>query len=395
MAEALALLRAKREAEQLARAETVAPEGWTRGREWQGDRGVGSTGPVPDGVTLAEEEMLQRAGFDPDEWSIIPPINHREWDANLGNGEVRKFHYNRFNVVRKVTAGHSADELLKVINRRRPHKPGTVDGAAPVFNLAIADLQLFKLENSISGEDQAERFFRAVDQAVAEYKLLRKARGYDHVHIAFLGDCVEGFVSQGGANAWRTTAGMMEQFRVFRRLVLYTIDAFRTIASKITVTSVPGNHGDVNRQVNTTFDDNYDVEALVAVQDMMDLNPEAYGHVETFLPKYDTMEVTLQVGDTIITHIHGHQMRPNKEWDWWKGQAFDPNNPPSQSTILLHGHGHHFHSESKGGKLHIMAPAFELNSQWWINKTGERGDPALMTFETQGGKAHRFAFHRG
>jgi hypothetical protein len=46
------------------------------------------------------------------------------------------------------------------------------------------------------------------------------------IYLAHLGDCIEGMVSQGGANTWRTTLTTTEQVRLYRRLLIEQVKAF-------------------------------------------------------------------------------------------------------------------------------------------------------------------------
>lgn len=202
---------------------------------------------------------------------------------------------------------------------------------------------------------------------------------------------MEGFVSQGGKNAWRTELTLTEQLRLTRRPMLHAIDSFAPLTERLTVVSVPGNHDEAVREPGmTTYDDSFAVDSLIAVQDAMNMNPLVYGHVETFVPKRDQLTVTLDVNGTIITHAHGHQWRTNKHWDWWKGQAFEPGSDIGQAHMLIAAHGHHLHIEQKGSRTYIMNPAQESESTWWKNKTGDHGAPGALTFITENGQGRGY-----
>lgn len=382
-------------AEKLAAVKTAAPEGWQRGREVIGDKGSGATGPMEPGAAANEADLLKLAGFDPEAWAIVGDVQFRCWDANVGGGEIKTMEYRRFAVRKRESSMADLEDLIRVVKRRSKARPVESAGEAPVFALLIADLQSGKMDGD-GPEGMVARFHDALNKVVAEYKEFRKRTGGSRVFIALLGDCIEGFVSQGGKNAWRTVLSLTEQLRLYRRLILMAIDAFRKIASEITVAAIPGNHGEAVREpVMTTYDDSYDVDSLVAVQDAMDLNPAAYGHVTTVVPQRDSLTIVMPVGDSTVVLAHGHQFRPGKAFEWWEGQAFEPGADIGKATILLHGHGHHFEVGTRGSRMHIMAPAMEAESVWWKNRTGQHGDPGLLTLELKGGRAQRMTIHRG
>jgi predicted phosphodiesterase len=203
---------------------------------------------------------------------------------------------------------------------------------------------------------------------------------------------MEGFVSQGGKNAWRTELTLTEQLRLTRRLFLYAIDQFAPLTERLTVVSVPGNHDEAVRSPGmTTYDDSFAVDALVAVTDAMQLNPAVYGHVETFIPRRDELSVTLDVNGTVLTHYHGHQHRRGKHWEWWQGSSFDRRYPDLyQADVALSAHGHTFQLDTKGDRTWIMTPAQEQESTWWRHRTGDRGAPGALIFTTEGGRAGGF-----
>lgn len=376
-----------REAEKMAAAKTAAPAGWERGNERLGDRGVGCTGPMEPGETATEAVLLDRAGFDPDEWMIVGDIGYREWDANVGGGVIKTMQYRKFSVRRRQRTDHDFEEVIKSVGRKR-RQPVSGRGAG-TFHFANGDWQLGKADGD-GVQGTVDRIVASIDAGAAAFKQSRK-KETAFAHLTFLGDCMEGFVSQGGKNAWRTELTLTEQIRLMRRLMLYGIDAFAPLTERLTVVSIPGNHDEAMRQpVGTTYDDSFAVDALVAIQDAMNLNPAAYGHVETYVPRRDSLTVTLDVNGTVITHAHGHQWRPNKHWDWWKGQAFEPSNDISQSTLLLSAHGHHFQVDSKGSHTWVMTPAQEQLSTWWFNQTGDMGAPGALTFTTENGLAKGF-----
>lgn len=377
---------ATKPAVELAAVQRQAPKGWQAGKEMIGDEGIVTTRGAVE-VDAREETLLTNSGFDPAEWTITGPIRHSTWEAQTPSGiqELTSF---RFNVQRISPVRTDIEELLKNVRRRKSApKPGA--GAA-TFHLANGDYQFGKKDGDGTA-GTLDRVIKSIDIAASEFRQSRK-HSTAFAHLSFMGDCLEGFVSQGGKNAWRTELTLTEQLRLTRRVFLYAIDQFAPLTERLTVVSVPGNHDEAVRSPGmTTYDDSFAIDALVAVTDAMALNPAVYGHVETFIPRHDELSVTLDVNGTVVTHYHGHQHRRGKHWEWWQGSSFDRRYPDLyQADVALSAHGHTFQLDTKGDRTWIMTPAQEQESTWWRHRTGDRGAPGALIFTTEGGRAGGF-----
>lgn len=337
-----------------------------------------ATGAKPSDFEATHENLLKDRGYDPAEWRITS-VTDSEWDVQTKTGPTQ-FQAFKFTAVPRG-AGEAErpdiEELLAIVNAPTKSAVGLVESGNAAWIHALGDLQLFKVDGD-GVEGTLRRVLASIDEGVQQlrWRTLRPA----HVHIAWLGDCIEGFVSQGGKNAWRTNGTVTEQVRLLRRIMLYAIDAYAPYCKRLTVVSVPGNHDEAMRHpVNTRSDDSWAIDALVAVSDAIELNRDKYGHVECYVPGNDQQDVTLEIGGLVTTHVHGHQYRIGKEWDWWKGQAFG-GQQAGLAKLLLYGHQHHFSIDSKGDRLRVCVPALEAESTWWKHKTGEVGAPGGLVF---------------
>ncbi len=374
-------------------AQRATPKTWGASAVEEGDKLEATTSPVEQGDTVDEAWMLADRGYDPELWRIVGAIRNSSWDVQAKGGEQKRFTAYRFNAVRRGAPGADIDELIQLINTAPACKalaPAAIVGYPPAAWVhALGDLQLGKSDGD-GTEGIVKRVMESIDSGAHAYYELPATSRPKHVHLAFLGDCIEGFVSQGGRNAWRTELTVTEQVRVLRRLMLYAIDAYAPLAARVTVVSVPGNHDEAMRMpVSTRSDDSWAVDALVAVSDAIKLNPAAYGHVECYVPGPDEQDVTMEVGGCVVTHIHGHQHRQGKHWDWWKGQAFG-GQQAGLATLLLAGHEHHFQIDTKGNRIRVCVPAFELESTWWRLRTGEVGQPGGLAFIIRDGVPNGF-----
>lgn len=366
----------------------------TKQFEVQGDTAT-AVYNVPAGEQAPHSNAaLIEHGLDPTEW-VMTGFKSSEWTMANGDTGVS----NRATFARKAQAPErlNIDELIEPIQRylprgvRRPH-----DDMDYGFIVALGDMQFGKID----GDDVAGTLDRTIAYLNKAADLLwTYAARYpiNHVHIAWLGDHVEGFVSQGGANTFRTSLTMNEQIRLVRRVMLHALLTFADTADRVTMAAVPGNHGEPQRfggKGITRYDDSHDTESLIAVADAAALNPAAFEHVEFYVPSTDEMTVVLDVAGTTVGHVHGHQFTRGKVFDWWKGQAFDPDNPLGKAELLLAGHLHHEHIESDGKRLFVQVPSMESESTWFRHRTGTSGNPGLIVAVTKDGVTSPLEFVR-
>jgi predicted phosphodiesterase len=287
-------------------------------------------------------------------------------------------HYYRLTLRRRQLVA-DLDELIKAA-KRRAKTPPELTRTDQAFILALGDLQLGKMDGD-GVEGTTERFLAATDQAVRRYKDVAKG---SPVYLIHLGDCIEGFVSQGGANAWRTVLTVTEQVRLYRMLLLEQVKAFANVVPELTVVGIPGNHDEANRPIHT-YGDSWAIDAVSAVRQAIEF-AGSYDHVKLYAPARDELTLTLNIAGTIVGMAHGHQWRNvNQTATWWAKQAHG-RQPIGDADILLSAHFHHLRIEQTGSdKTWIQVPALESGSQWWKHRTGEWGQPGVVTALVGGG----------
>jgi len=324
-------------------------------------------GVIPDGYRA----RLVEARHQTHGWT-----RQRDPNGEKTQAVTRPIWFYRF-AIEPINGLINVDELISHVKSRRPVKQSTTTDV--VFHFAAGDLQLGKMDGD-GTQGIIDTYMASVAKAVDQWKAYKRPP----VHIAFLGDCLEGNQSQGGRNMWRTHLTVTEQLRLFRRLILHTIDAFAA-APQITVDVVNGNHDDVQRQITTRADDGHATESAVAIAEALALNPERYGHVHVYVPGVDEDHIVRKINNTVIVMAHGHQWSRGKSLDWWKGQAFNLQ-PAQAGHILLHGHEHEFSIQSRRDRLVVCVPALESESTWWKHKTGDQGKRGCITFTTHDGE---------
>lgn len=279
-----------------------------------------------------------------------------------------------------------ASDLIAAIGKRRP-TVRTTDTHAHTAVLAVADLQLGESDRAgnLSTDDTLEALFAAFDQATATIKQDIKRGHTTAVAVTFLGDCVQGFLSQNGALTWRTDLTITEMLRVYRRVALEIVKRLADLGAPLQVIAVGGNHGEATRMPQTRYDDNHDVEALIAVADTLNA-VGGYDHVTFTFPTADDDMVTVELPDgTILTSLHGHQWTgpASGAAKWWAGQTLGRTR--HTGDILLSGHRHHLYLEDIGGRWAVTAPAMVGPSAWWTRKTGQQSRRGLLLLHTHAG----------
>lgn len=327
---------------------------------------------VPAGWAVRLVEMR----YDPAGW-------HR--DAPEEKAVTRPVWRYRFKVEPAGPGSADIEELIALT--RAATAPAELPAAGPrAYVVAIGDTQFGKVDGD-GLEGTIKRVLASTEAAADRLaELIDAGKGPEVVYICWLGDCIEGFVSQGGGNAWRTPTTLTEQVRIVRRLMLQQIDVFRELAPKVVLLSIPGNHDEAVRfgKQTTRYDDSWAVEAAVSVSDAMEINPEAYGHCSVKVPGRDELTLTIDMAGTIVGLAHGHQMRAGKAHEWWAGQAHGLQ-PIGEAVLLLTAHFHHLVIERPGYKTWIQIPAMEHSSVWWRHLKGQVAPHGIVTMLVGGG----------
>ncbi|MDH6462028.1 hypothetical protein M2302_002203 [Micromonospora sp. A200] len=371
-------------------ARTTDPErDFTRQVEVTGDvAAVTVRGPQGEVTEDAAVAHLRAQGLDPSAW-VATGFRSSEWTMASGETGVST----RFTFARAGSAEADRPNLDELFSAIKPYE-GLLHENRPTgdhgFIVALGDMQFGKIDGD-GVEGTLNRTIDCLNKAADLLCEYQSRFDIGHVHIAWLGDHIEGFQSQGGANVWRTPLTLNEQIRLTRRVMLHALTTFAPMTGKVSMAAVPGNHGEAVRFVGkgvTRYDDSHDTESLIAVADAAALNPEAFGHVGFFVPQTDELTVVLDVAGTVVAHAHGHQWRAGKHFEWWRGQAFNRSSAMHQADLLLAGHLHHEHVDSDGPRTFLQPPAMESESTWWRHAKGTTGAPGLIVAVTKDGQTN-------
>ncbi|AHB79565.1 hypothetical protein PBI_VALIDUS_35 [Mycobacterium phage Validus] len=353
---------------------------WRPAVEFDSRGAVIETGHVEaePGQPIEYAEILRSVGKDPERWRIVEVLRESHWQT-YDERWLAAYRLRCEPIDRDTTTGL---EALIADARKVP----TIDPATSSpywFVFQAGDLQLGKRSRDGSTEQIVERFVQSLDAAGRQYRELA-ARGIAGVQISMPGDCIEGVVSQKGANSWLTQETIAEQFRLLRRLMLEAVDTFRA-APAVYLDVVNGNHDQANRAWNTNPGDGWATEAAVAVRDAMKLNEQAYGHVEVRIPEPWSGSMTVPVGDTVVTVMHGHQAPKGKALEWLAKQAVH-NQPAGACQVLQHGHWHVGAVEMHATKTIVCSPTFDCGSDWYRERQGGESRRGAFTYLLRGGE---------
>jgi predicted phosphodiesterase len=248
----------------------------------------------------------------------------------------------------------------------------------------VGDTQVGKVDGDGS-PGIVTRFLSELDDAVARYQRAPA----ETVVLPWLGDCIEGIWSQGGALRMRLDLAPAEQVRVFRRLMWAQVKAFaRVHQGVIEVPVVPGNHDETVRtgdKMSTRYDDSWAVDGASAVADGCAENPALADRVRFIFPQRDQLGIVREYEGLAVGMTHGHQFGRDP-FKWWDQQA-GGRTPLGDCDVLLAAHLHHLHVKDHGGsRLFMQIPSLDGGSTWFKHRAGQDAPSRMVTFRIDSGQ---------
>ena len=365
------------------------PKGWEPGVTYDPLSGSGQitvqSDDEPDPAIW--EHLIADWGLDPQRCAIVPgSVQIRAWDANVGDGEIRRLKYYRATITARKPSESRADvdELCKQVMKRKPRKPVEVDEPRAMV-VSLSDFQLGKGEGDGSA-GTIGRLMDARDALVQRLKQLKRiGRPVGTLYLIGMGDIVEGCDGHYAAQTFTVDLDRAQQNRVARRIILQYVDAVVDLVPRIVLGAVPGNHGE-NRKDGKAFTnvatDNDDLTVFETVGEIMAANPDRYGHVSVCLAQDYTM--ALDIEGVVVAFTHGHTARKSGHAaavveDWWRGQAMG-RQTVADADILVAGHRHHLVVSEATGRTFLQCPAMDPGSEWYTAATGNHSPAGMLTF---------------
>lgn len=358
------------------RMQTRFGSAWTPGVEVGTEDGEIRT--IPQNYTPFEPEdaeLLRSLDVDPEQWEIVTRRESR-WQSASGDWlRAYKASLKRRGRTHGDLPAEAMNEILGAYTKpvARPSYRGDSTLIVPV-----GDLQAGKVDGGGSGAliDRFGALTAQVQNRIADSGRVGK------LILPWLGDCVEGIVSQNGKLALRLDLSVTEQVRLYRRLMLHQIATLAPYAAEVIVPVVPGNHDETWRMLQTAVDDSWAIEGASAVADALQLSGQ-YGHVKFLFPDPEELAITLDIGASepyVLAFTHGHlAAQPGKIIDWWKGQSHG-RQAVGRADMLFTGHFHHLRIENTGGnRTWVQIPALDGGSEYYRRKHGEDVPAGMMS----------------
>lgn len=371
------------------RARPSYPSGWEPG-VLHGEDGVLTV--TTDRIPKIEDEDSWKAAVEslgvavPEGWVVRPyearydpAVWHR--DEEGADAVTRPVWRYKFKIEQAYASDINFEELIELVSKHKAKKPSDAEIGTQQWVLATGDWQLGKIDGD-GVEGTVKRILESTDRSIERIKELKRLKKWPGNAVLILtGDCVEGFVSQGGGNTWRTNLTMTEQVRLYRRLVFEIVTRLAGETENLLVVAVPGNHGETVRlmgKMSTRMDDSWDIDAVIAVAETLQQNKAAYSHVKFVTPSKDEGTIVLDLGGTITAIAHGHQVKGGNVPKWVAEHAKNMA-PVGDAHLIVTGHHHHLHIQAMGPRTWIQVPAMESESTWWREKTGEVSPPGMVS----------------
>ena len=266
-------------------------------------------------------------------------------------------------------------------------------GAALVGGLAYKAWQDWQAGKADGGGVEAliERLLALKAAVPARMReLARAGRPVSHLYVVGMGDMVEACSGHYPMQEFSVELDRRQQIKLVRRMLVTMLADWARHPAQVVVAAVPGNHGENRRngKAYTTFEDNADLEVFEQAGEILQANPEAYGHVAWVIPTGD-MTVTLDVCGTIVTWAHGHQFGGSglplaKARNWWQGKMA-AQHPAGDATVLVYGHYHHLQLLQDGPRTIMGCPSNDGGSRWFTEQGGNETACGTLTFVCERG----------
>lgn len=368
--------------------------------EFDGRAAIVQTGTVEQAPDQPPEyaELLRKFGRDPERFRLVAILYEKHWevpyrpieghDANGKPiyGELTTKWLASYKLRVEEIAGAGVADLEAIVRRARAERRPA--NGSHWFVFQAGDTQLGKKSRGGGNEQIIERYVQSVD-AAKDYLRDYRRHGIEGIQICMPGDCIEGNQSQNGRNqGYQTSLVITEQVTVLQRLMLYTVEQFAPLAEQVMLDVVGGNHDDAQRDLNTFPGNNWATQTATSVDIALKLNPQAFRHVTVRVPDKWSGSMTVPVGDTIVTVVHGHQWRTNGAAKWWAEQAYGMQ-PAGGAHVLQHGHWHQFALESTADRWRVCSPTFDCGSDWYREAHGTESRRGGLVYLLRAGEISR------
>ena len=328
-----------------------------------------------------KEQLESYFGADAKNYRVLEDTAEiRFWD--MAGNPPQRLYYFKAKIVSN-SAYMPDDDFKKLLNQAKKKKPTpkkkpTKD--TKTFCIALSDWQIGK-EGT---ESTIIRWMDSIPKIKEQIKTLRKSETIDQLFIAGLGDIVEGCTGFYAQQEFTVELDYRQQQKVARRMAYTALKELVPMFDKTVVSFIAGNHGEPRNSGKsfTTFSDNRDIMLGEELAEIFKEAPAYKDKIDFIMP--DSLSITLDISDTIVTLVHGHQMRgggnPQAKARTWLANQSLARSEIADSDLLLMGHYHFFSAyESDGKRLILQAPSLDSGSEWFDNTNGGRNSAGVLT----------------
>lgn len=325
---------------------------------------------------MTYENILKKFGHDPERVRIVSTLEETHWQFN----GVDWNHRYKFKTERVADDEPSLDSIIKSIQSfdfvptfvaRSPHSEVIVP----------SDLQIGKVDWNGGTQD-------TIDQALESFWRFRQfveMTEPQEVVMIDAGDIIENIYNTS-AQLGTNDADLPHQVEIASHIMLEGIKLLAPVAPSLKYKAVPSNHGAHRLGPKSPAGDAHADYGIVIAKMMargLELNPEAFGHVEVQVPERYHESLYFETSNSKIGVVHGHQAgSADKLGDWWKGQSHG-NLPVAQARMLVAGHFHSLRVQQSGDSRWLfVAPSSDRGSSWYTNLKGEQSESGMLAFST-------------
>jgi len=329
-----------------------------------------------------KEQLESYFGADAKNYKVLQDTAEiRFWDM-AGNPPQRLYYFKAKIVSNK--AYMPDDDFKKLLNaakkKKKPTSKKKPTKDTKTFCIALSDWQIGK-EGT---EATIDRWMDSIPKIKEQIKTLRKSETIDQLFIAGLGDIVEGCTGFYAQQEFTVELDYRQQQKVARRMAYTALKELVPMFDKTVVSFIAGNHGEPRNSGKsfTTFSDNRDIMLGEELAEIFKEAPAYKDKIDFIMP--DSLSITLDISDTVVTLVHGHQMRgggnPQAKARTWLANQSLARSEIADSDLLLMGHYHFFSAyEADGKRLILQCPSLDSGSTWFENTNGGRNSAGVLT----------------
>lgn len=348
----------------------------------QTDHNIGElvTAPIPGDDHPDWVTIFAHWNLSPDDWSVDEgSLRVNAWEGPSVGGETVIYRQYKAAIRRRTSADADVADLIRTVSRWKRRRRESTELGGSCFVVVATDWQ-------IGGEGGTERTVNRLMAALDEIELrARQAvkEGADHLLIPALGDLVEGVFGQYPAQPFTVDLDLSGQVRVARRVLLAWLKRLVPLFANVTVVGIAGNHGRRGSKIDTTYDDNADIDVVEGLAEVC-AESDWGQHIEFVIPRETLMSLVPICGTNLLL-AHGDSTRgsSDKLRGWWKEVSFTRFGDSDLGDILVVGHRHHLRIEEVACNRWLMqAPAMDNGSRWYAEIGGGTSHSGVLTFTT-------------